>query len=1180
MPTARSIFLSLMVALAGAALAGVPQTYQQFQDPPKTYSVRPFWFWNGALDAKEVDRQIREMVSQRVYGAYAHNRTGLETPYLSEEYFRIVKSAYESSRKHGFLFGVVDEYEWPGGEARDPWRPGLGSRVIERNPDFRMRSLWFTSKETQGPGRIEIAGVKNYQFSVAAKFTGQNAIDGDSLTVVAGDAARGSVAWTAPQGKWRLMAFYLEPSQGRDGGLVDLMSHDAIRTWIEEVHEKYYKLGPEHFGTTIDSFYSDHEGDYGRRIAWTPKFFETFQKMKGYDMRRYLPALMFDSGKITPKVRCDYLDVVSELYTNNYFKQVSDWCERHNIKISGHAWEETLISEAAAVGDLQRIMRAWPWPGVDSLHDLGRWPRDLKVAGSVAHFRGTRFTVENQGVQGGESYLDMQKMRLGTNMLGVWGTSLFIPHAFNYHPSRIEFPSDWFFHQPYWKYFKHYADYARRIAYMNDGGRHYAGILLFQPTETAWANAEPNFAPAPDWDSNPLPKINLYYGDLMNRMAQELRDFDVADSYFLNQAKLDGKSLTLANESYRVVVLPPLTTVRRATMRKLREFYEQGGVVVAVNMLPADSMEEGRNDAQVMADVKAIFGTVGAQAFAARANAAGGKAYFIRDNIEELFPVLDANLKRDVKVVAGEPRRLGALHRAKGGIEYYWLVNDSAAPRDLTVALAVKGVPEKWDAATGAREALESRVTAEGTEVKLHFDAWDAFYVVFGNPEAKVKAPETPYQKLDDLALAGDWKLTPEKTQVAAPYGKRFHQVWDGLGETKGFTDVDHDDARWTGDWLSRERQTVREWWLVGPFPNEDHAGCYGSFPPESNPDPQATYGEYKWKRYSSPAMNVDLYSALGLALNSNGTAYALTWVHSPTAREVEFRVTANNNAHLWVNGEKLLDWHIHPWYYEMRENFSLTRKARLEAGWNRVLLKVSRFRRGTFSFMVRATDSAGNNIADLAFSPDKVLRGPGSTYLNVWYRIPVPATATAVELPRFRKPYTAWYNGLKLAPDAQGRATLPTAAEGESNVLTMKLVAGDEFQDAPKFTLGSAKTGLGSWLDRGLPYYSGSAAYEKEFEIPVTYAGRKLTLDCGEVGVVAEVWVNGKPAGTRVWLPFAFDITDLVKPGKNTVKILVTNTMENERAVDNHARKLPRLAHSGLIGPVSIRAGAPAATR
>ncbi len=507
-------------------------------------------------------------------------------------------------------------------------------------------------------------------------------------------------------------------------------------------------------------------------------------------------------------------------------------------------------------------------------------------------------------------------------------------------------------------------------------------------------------------------------------------------------------------------------------------------------------------------------------------------------------------------------------------------MNDSEKPRELTVLLNVKGVPEKWDAATGAREPLESRVVAAGTQVKLRFDAWDAYYVVFGNPEAKVKAPEAPYKKLNDIAVAGDWTLTPEKKQIAAPYGKRFQQAWDGLGETKGFTEVNHDDARWTDDWLSRERQTVRDWWLVGPFPNEDHAGCYGAFPPEKNPDPKAIYGDYKWKRYSSPSMFVDLYSALGLALNSNGTAYALTWVHSPVEREVEFRLTANNNAHLWVNGEKLLDWHIHPWYYEMRENFGLTRKARLHTGWNSVLLKVSRFRRGQFSFMLRATDAEGNNIRDLTFSPDKTIRPAGSTYLTMWYRIAVPATSIAVELPRFRKPYSVWYNGIKLTPDAEGRAKLPAIAQGENNVLVLKLVAGDEFQDAPKFTLSSAKTQLGSWLKRGLPYYSGSASYENEFVVPAEYAGRKLTLDCGEVGVVAEVWVNSKPAGTRVWLPFAFDITNLVKPGKNTVRILVTNTMENELAVDNHARKLPRLEHSGLIGPVTIRAGAPLATR
>ncbi|HNY38814.1 MAG TPA: glycosyl hydrolase [Bryobacteraceae bacterium] len=1163
-----------MTSAGAATAAPASSMFQQFQDPPRTYSVRPFWFWNGKLDAAEIDHQIREMVSQRVYGAYAHNRTGLETPYLSDEYFGIVKSAYDSSRRNGFLFGFVDEYEWPGAEARDPWRPGLGSRVIEQNPDFRMRSLWFTSKDSIAAGTLEISSVKNLQFAVVGRLAGQGEVDQSTLTLIETTAGADRVEWSAPSAGWRLMAYYLEPSQGRDGGLVDLLNKDATGTWLKLVHDKYYTLGPEHFGTTIDSIFTDHEGDYGRRIAWTPRFFEEFKRMKGYDIRKFLPVLSFDGGTVTPKIRCDYLDVVSELYANNYMRQVAEWCERHNIRISGHAWEENLISEAFAVGDLQRINRAWSWPGADSLHDMGRSPRDLKVTASVAHFRDTRFVVENQGVQGGETYLDMQKMRLGTNMLGVWGVNLFVPHAFNYHKSRIEFPSDWFFHQPYWKYFHHYADYARRISFMNDGGRHHADILMFQPTETAWANAEPNYSPKPDWNQNLLPVINLYYGNLMNRMAQELRDFDIADSYFLDQAQVDGATLRIGKESFRVLVLPPLTAVRRSTMNKIEQFYKQGGTVVSVKMLPRDSMDEGRDDPGITQAVERIFGKPSGAPVTAHANTAGGKAFFIREEIDELFPILDSHLPRDIDLAGGDRKHWGASHRSKDGLEFYWLVNDSAKPRKQRFLLSVKGVPEKWDAATGQCEQLVSRPTPRGTEVDLEFAPWDAFYVVFGNPGTKLKAPEPAYVKLPDLPLNGKWRLTPEKQKLEAPHGLRFHGTWDGLGETAGFAEKEFDDGRWVDTWLSRERMTIRDWWLVGPFENVDHSGCYGSFPPESNSDVKARYGDLQWKRHSAPAMAVDLYSALGLAPGSNGTAYAMTYVRSPVARKVQFKVTANNNAHLWVNGKNLLDWHLHPWYYEMREDFSLSREAELNQGWNQVLLKVSRFRRGTFGFMVRITDQNGDNIDDLVVNGDRTLRPAGSTYLTIWYRAPVPATAIAVKLPRFRKPVQIFYNGVRMTPDAQGQIQFPSPSQGAGNVLALLLAADDELRSNPLFTLSTAETELGSWLDTGLPYFSGSASYETEIDIPTQYVGRRLTLDCGEVGVVAEVKVNGAPAGERVWLPFAFDISRLAKAGRNKVTITVTNTMENERAVVDRAARLPHLRHSGLIGPVRILAG------
>jgi hypothetical protein len=137
-------------------------------------------------------------------------------------------------------------------------------------------------------------------------------------------------------------------------------------------------------------------------------------------------------------------------------------------------------------------------------------------------------------------------------------------------------------------------------------------------------------------------------------------------------------------------------------------------------------------------------------------------------------------------------------------------------------------------------------------------------------------------------------------------------------------------------------------------------------------------------------------------------------------------------------------------------------------------------------------------------------------------------------------------------------------------------LAADDDIRAAPQFTLASAPTSLGSWLDAGLPYYSGSAAYETVLDIPPHYLGRRLTLVCGEVGVVAEVRINGQPAGERVWSPYAFDISTLVKPGRNQLSILVTNTMANERAVLERAAHLPRLRLSGLLGPVRVVAAEP----
>ena len=1164
----------LLIALTLVPVqAASNQLFRQFQDPPKTYTVRPFWFWNGRLDAGEVERQIEEMVAQGVYGAYVHNRTGLQTRYLSEDYFRIVGAALRKSQQVGFHFGFVDEYEWPGGEARDVWKSGLPSRVIGTDPVFRMRSLWYSAVDVEGGRTAEIKGIDRFQFAVAARLTAPEVLDGESLTDITRAVSLGALSWTPPPGRWRVMEFHLEDTQGRDAGLVDLLNPKAIRAFLDLVHEQYFRRYGEYFGTTIDSIYSDHEGDFGARIAWTPTLFEEFQRHKGYDLRRFVPLLLFEGGKRTPKIRCDYLDVVSELYANAYFRQVSAWAEEHRIKISGHLWEETLQSEAAFDGDLQRVMRSWPWPGIDSLWDNGRSPRDFKVTASVAHFRGTRFTVENQGLQGYDSYFDLQKARLGTNPIAAWGASLLIPHAFNYHASRIEYPPDWFYHQPYWKYFHQYADYARRLSFMNDGGRHFADILLFHPTETAWTYTDlkwPQRVAAPA--VNPLPDINRTYGAMMNRLASERWDFDVADSHYLAEAAIADRRLQLGNESYRLLLLPPMTTVRRSTMGKIREFYENGGMVLALGRLPSESMEEGRDDKLLVAEIRRIFGEPAAGAITQRGNAAGGRAFFVPQELDDVVRLLNTNLHQDAQLLSGDPTHLFVNHRRKEGTDFYWVVNDSPTERDISLLLSLSGLAEKWNAATGEREPLISRRTDQGTEVLLHLDSWDACYVVF--PQDPLPAPTAPRPAppLPLLNLGSTWSFRPQATTIAMPYAA-YREETEQTGEAAGWHRQEFNDAAWNRQWLSRERLAVRDWYLVGPFPNVDHQGCTESFPPEANPDPQVAYGTLSWKRYRAAGYAVDMNEALGIRPGTNAVAYALTYIYSERRQTVQLHIAADNNAHLWVNGRQLLDWHIHPYYYELRQDFALTRQAELQPGWNPVLLKIARYARGSFGFYFRISGAADEHLRDLLVSPvkDPTVAAPSDRF--AWYRIPVPAAAVGVELPAGWKPAAMYYNGRPLVPDAAGKAVLPKIAGG-GDVLAVKLNLQEFFPDVPRFPIGEASLELGLWQERGLSYFSGSASYQKQIELPRAYLGRKLVLDCGRVGSAVELWVNGKPAGVRVWLPYRFDISGLVQEGPNTVRLVVTNTMANERAVENHARQLAKIDMNGLLGPVTLVAG------
>ena len=89
------------------------------------------------------------------------------------------------------------------------------------------------------------------------------------------------------------------------------------------------------------------------------------------------------------------------------------------------------------------------------------------------------------------------------------------------------------------------------------------------------------------------------------------------------------------------------------------------------------------------------------------------------------------------------------------------------------------------------------------------------------------------------------------------------------------------------------------------------------------------------------------------------------------------------------------------------------------------------------------------------------------------------------------------------------------------------------------------------SWTDHtnaGVRYFSGTATYEKEIEIPADRltAGRELWLDLGAVKDFAEVSLNGQDFGVLWKPPFRVNITAAAKPGANKLVVKVTNLWPN----------------------------------
>lgn len=167
----------------------------------------------------------------------------------------------------------------------------------------------------------------------------------------------------------------------------------------------------------------------------------------------------------------------------------------------------------------------------------------------------------------------------------------------------------------------------------------------------------------------------------------------------------------------------------------------------------------------------------------------------------------------------------------------------------------------------------------------------------------------------------------------------------------------------------------VSDGFLVGPFDNEGKAGHAAVFGPEhalDRFDLKARWDgkerEVAWRRLPPVAVQGLVPLDTVLRPEANGTAYVTFAVKAPRAERASVRVGSTGAIKVWVNGRLVLDRDV---YRPVRFDQDAA-PAVLEAGWNRVTLKVSAADAGGFSYFVRLARPDGGPLDGLVVSAEE----------------------------------------------------------------------------------------------------------------------------------------------------------------------------------------------------------------
>lgn len=509
----------------------------------------------------------------------------------------------ERAETLGMKVWVLDDYHFPTGHA---------NYYIKEHPELKRRLVKLRYRDilVKGGGYVAIPKDKEDDelLGIVAYKRGEdlNKIYGQGIDLTR-NIEGNILKLDLEDGLWRIC--YLVKTYFAHEYIsehyIDMLRPDSCEAMIKAVYEPHYEHFGKYFGNVLKGFFSDepcfnnalfYHSLPGNKVdepmPWNDNLIPKLALKMGItegEVIANLPSLWLQ-GDNSKKLRTEYMQLVSDEYSENFNRLLGEWCREHNVLYIGHILEDmgTHCRLGWGAGHYFKALKYQDMSGIDIvLHQMIPGVNDLtftaplecehgvsspaffnctlpKLASSLAHISPRMQNRSMCEIFGGFGWASgVPRMRHLADSMLCCGINYFVPHAFNEKSGDNSCPP----------YFKTEGIFAQTAAFGTLSEYMQRTSFLYEDTKNM-AHIAVAYVPEGEWSGDSFMCLDTVTKTLCERQI----DFDIVPWQLLTNAK-DNK-VSVSGTEYKIVIVPECASLPKETLQQLSALAKDMPIVV------------------------------------------------------------------------------------------------------------------------------------------------------------------------------------------------------------------------------------------------------------------------------------------------------------------------------------------------------------------------------------------------------------------------------------------------------------------------------------------------------------------------------------------------------------------------------------------------------------------------